>query len=156
MPQETQQPRRRRQCNIIWFNPPFNKNVETNIARSFLNLVNTFFPVDNKLRKVINRDTVFKGNYTCMSNVRSIITSHNARITRKANHKTLVHTTVTAWKWRKQLLPEIPRSLAVSFSYLRCCSKIYNRSRETKPIKKTSWDLGSSPGYLGSSPGSPG
>ena len=49
MPQETHKQRRNRQRNIIWFNPSFSKNVKTNIARSFLNLVDTHFPVGHKL-----------------------------------------------------------------------------------------------------------
>ena len=44
MPHVTQQPRRNRQRNIIWFNLPFSRNVKTNIARSFLKLVDTQFP----------------------------------------------------------------------------------------------------------------
>ena len=43
-PHETQRPRRNRQPNVIWFNPPFSKNVKTNIARCFLHLVDTHFP----------------------------------------------------------------------------------------------------------------
>ena len=33
-PHETQRPRRNRQRNVVWFNPPFSKNVKTNIART--------------------------------------------------------------------------------------------------------------------------
>ena len=47
-PHETQRPRRNRQRNVIWFNPPFSKNVKTNIARSFLHLVDTHFPAGHK------------------------------------------------------------------------------------------------------------
>ena len=84
MPHVTQQPRRNRQRNIIWFNPPFSKNVKTNIARSFfLKLVDTHFPIGNKLHKIFNRNTV-KVSYSCMNNVKSIITSHNTRIIRKS------------------------------------------------------------------------
>ena len=54
-----------------------------NIARSFLKLVDTHFPIGNKLHKIFNRNTV-KVSYRCMSNVKSIITSHNARIIRKS------------------------------------------------------------------------
>ena len=79
MPHATQQPRRNRQRNIIWFNPPFRKNVKANIARSFLKLVGTHFPIGNKLHKIFNRNTV-KVSYICMSNVKSIITSHNTGI----------------------------------------------------------------------------
>ena len=83
MPHLTQQPRRNRQRNIIWFNPPFSKNVKTNIARSFLKLIDTHFPIGSKLHKIFNRNTV-KVSYSCMSNVKSIITSHNTRIIRKS------------------------------------------------------------------------
>ena len=70
---ETQQPYRNRQCNVIWFNPPFSKNVKTNIACSFLHLVDSHFPAGHKLHKIFNRNTV-KVRYSCMNNVRSIIT----------------------------------------------------------------------------------
>ena len=82
-PHETQRPRRNRQRNVIWFNPPFSKNVKTNIARSFLHLVDTHFPAGHKLHKIFNRNTV-KVSYSCMNNVRSIITSYNTRIIRKS------------------------------------------------------------------------
>ena len=82
-PHETQRPRRNRQRNVIWFNPPSSKNVKTNIARSFLHLVDTHFPAGHKLHKIFNRNTV-KVSYSCMNNVRSIITSHNTRIIRKS------------------------------------------------------------------------
>ena len=83
MPHVTQQPRRNRQRNIIWFNPPFSKNVKTHIARSFLKLVDTHFSIGNKLHKILNRNTV-KVSYSCMSNFESIITIHNTRIIRKS------------------------------------------------------------------------
>ena len=87
MPQDTRKQRRNRQRNIIWFNPPFSENVKTNIARSFLNVhthfVDTHFPVGHKLHKIFNRNTV-KVSYSCMSNVRSIITSHNTRIIKRS------------------------------------------------------------------------
>ena len=94
-PHETQRPRRNRQRNVIWFNPPFSKNVKANIARSFLHLVDTHFPAGQKLHKIFMRNTV-KVSYSCMNNVRSIITNHNTRIIRKSQTQVLVQTTVTA------------------------------------------------------------
>ena len=88
MPQETHKQRRDRQRSIIWFNPPFSKNVKTNIARSFLNLRDTHFPVGYKLHKIFNRNTV-KVSYSCMNNVRSIITSHNTRIIKKSKSQNI-------------------------------------------------------------------
>ena len=81
MPHVTHQYRRNRQRNIIWFNPPFSKNIKTNIARNFLNLVDTQFPAGHKLHKIFNRNTV-KVSYSCMNNVKNIISKHNTRIIR--------------------------------------------------------------------------
>ena len=97
-PHETQRPRRNRQRNVIWFNPPFSKNVKTNIARSFLHLVDTHFPAGHKLHKIFNRNTV-KVSYSCMNNVRSIITSHNTRIIRKSQTQV---TGVDNWNCRNK------------------------------------------------------
>ena len=88
MPQETHKQRRNRQRNIIWFNPPFSKNVKANIARSFLNLLHTHFPVGHKLHKIFNRNTV-KVSYNGMSNVRSIITCHNTCIIRRSQSQNI-------------------------------------------------------------------
>ena len=83
MPHVTHQSRRNRQRNIIWFNPPFSKNIKTNIARNFLDLVDTHFPAGHKLHKIFNRNTV-KVSYSCMNNVKNIISKHNTRIIRKS------------------------------------------------------------------------
>ncbi len=72
MKQAPQKTRRNRQRNIIWFNPPFSKNVKTNIARNFLCLIDKHFPPNHKLHKIFNRNTV-KVSYSCMNNVKSII-----------------------------------------------------------------------------------
>ncbi len=80
MKQASQTTRRNRQRNIIWFNPPFSKNVKTNIARNFLCLIDKHFPPNHKLHKIFNRNTV-KVSYSCMNNVKSIISKHNTHIT---------------------------------------------------------------------------
>ena len=90
MPHVTKQPRRNRQRNIIWFNPPFSKNVKTNIARSFLKLVDTHLPIGHKLHKIFNRNTV-KVSYSCMRNVNSVIASLNTRIIRKSQPQDTRH-----------------------------------------------------------------
>jgi hypothetical protein len=51
----SQRTRRNRQCNIIWFNPPFSKSVNTNIGREFLSLIDKHFPLQHKLHKIFNR-----------------------------------------------------------------------------------------------------
>ena len=66
----------RRQRKIIWFNPPFNKNVQTNIGRAFINLIDKCFPTDHRLRKVFNRNTV-KLSYSCTPSMKQVIDGHN-------------------------------------------------------------------------------
>ena len=73
---------RQRKRNIIWFNPPYNKNVSTNVARLFLNLVDKHFTKKNNLHKVFNRNNV-KISYSCTENVSSIISSHNKKMSTK-------------------------------------------------------------------------
>ena len=80
----SQRTRRNRQRNIIWFNPPFSKSVNTNIGREFLSLIDKHFPPQHKLHKIFNRNTL-KISYSCMNNVKSIIgTKHNAHIIRNS------------------------------------------------------------------------
>ena len=72
-----------RKSNIIWFNPPYSKNVKTNIAPKFLRLIDKHFPKSSKLHKIFNRNST-KVTYSCMPNVKSNISSHNHRVLKKA------------------------------------------------------------------------
>ena len=49
---------RSRSWNVIWYNPPFSKNVKTNISHKFLQLIDKHFPPCNKLSKLFSRHTV--------------------------------------------------------------------------------------------------
>jgi hypothetical protein len=69
----------RRKRNIIWYNPPYSRNIKTNIGRLFLSLISKHFPKSNKLHKIFNKNTI-KISYSCMSNVHSIISAHNKSI----------------------------------------------------------------------------
>ena len=62
-------------CCILWYNPPFSKNVSTNIGHRFLALVYKHFPKDHKLLI-----TLIKISYSCMNNTKQIIDNHNKRI----------------------------------------------------------------------------
>ena len=46
-------PSRNRKQNIIWYNPPCNKSVSTNIGRLFLNLLDKHFHKRAKINKTI-------------------------------------------------------------------------------------------------------
>ena len=77
-------PRRNRQRNIIWHNPPFSKNVKTNISRTFLNLISKHFPKQHKYHSLFNKNNV-KVSYSCMDNMKSIINKHNKKVTNADN-----------------------------------------------------------------------
>ena len=52
-----QNSRKNRQRNVIWFNPPYSMNVQTNIGREFLNLVSKHFPKNHRYSKIFNKAT---------------------------------------------------------------------------------------------------
>ena len=65
-----------RERNITWFNPPFNINVATNVAKTFLSLIDKHFPKDKTLSKIFNRNTI-KVSYSCLPNVKQTISNNN-------------------------------------------------------------------------------
>ena len=71
-----------RQRNVTYFNPPFSKNVRTNIGGKFLKLIVKCFPKQHPLSKVINRNTV-KVSYKCMPSFKAEITKHNKSAMKK-------------------------------------------------------------------------
>ena len=50
-------------------NPPFNINVATNVAKTFLTLIDKHFPKNRRLSKIFNRNTI-KVSYSCLPNVK--------------------------------------------------------------------------------------
>ena len=77
---KNQSPRRRnRQRKTIWFNPPLNKKVQTNVAKRFLKLINKHFPRNHHLHKLFNRNNI-KVSYSCTQNVGRIIKAHNKKL----------------------------------------------------------------------------
>ena len=58
-----------RKRKITWFNPPFNINVATNVAKRFLALIEKHFPKNERLRKIFNGNTI-KASYSCLNNVK--------------------------------------------------------------------------------------
>ena len=74
--------KRSRSRNITWFNPPYSANVATNIGHKFLQLIDECFPKDHPLHKIFNRNTL-KVSYSCMPNMKNIISSHNNLVLNK-------------------------------------------------------------------------
>ena len=71
--------KRNRHRNVIWFNPPYSKNVETSFGKRFLKLLDDHFPKSHKLHKIFNRENV-KMSYGCVDNIAQIIKKHNKRV----------------------------------------------------------------------------
>ena len=66
---------------VLWYNPPFSSNVKTNVGKKFLSLLRKHFPPSSELHKLFNTKKV-KLSYSCCPNMKTIISSHNAKITR--------------------------------------------------------------------------
>ena len=82
--------KRKRQRNILWFNPPYNKTVKTKIGKFFLQLIKKHFPKEHKFHKIFNRNTL-KLSYSCMPNVKTKINTHNRVILRNTPSKNTKH-----------------------------------------------------------------
>jgi hypothetical protein len=76
---KTRRKTRNRKRNILWYNPPYNSSVKSNIASDFLKLLDRCFPHGHPLRKILNRNTV-KVSYSCTPNMEKIISSRNAKL----------------------------------------------------------------------------
>ena len=59
--------KRNRSRKIISFNAPYSQNVETNVAKTFLRLIDKRFPKSHKLHKIFNKNNL-KVSYSCPTN----------------------------------------------------------------------------------------
>jgi len=75
--------KKNRKRKILYFNPPFSKNVQTNIGQQFLKLLRDHFPKDSPLKKVVNSNNV-KLSYRCMGNFKQTIAAYNSKIQKQA------------------------------------------------------------------------
>ena len=73
------QTNRSRKRNVLWFNPPYNLSVSTNIGKDFLKLLDKHFPPTSNMHQYFNRNTI-KITYSSMPNISSIISSHNKKV----------------------------------------------------------------------------
>ena len=65
--------------NRIWLNPSYTANVAIKVGKQFLSLSDKHFPPRKKFHKIFNRNTI-KISYSCMSNMKTIVNSHNCKI----------------------------------------------------------------------------
>ena len=88
--QETRAPSRRcRKRRITWFNPPFSKQVKTNIASTFLQIIDDCFPIGHILRSSFNRNTI-KASYRTMTNMAQLLSKHNKKVLSNVRPKVAV------------------------------------------------------------------
>jgi len=69
--------------------------METNVGKCFLSLIAQHFTKSNPLHKIFNRNTL-KLSYSCMNNVKSIISSHNKTVISKSTNLIKIRKIVTA------------------------------------------------------------
>ena len=65
-------------------------NVKTNLGRKFLLVVDKCFPKNHPLNKIFNRHTL-KLSYSCMPNMKAVISSHNINILPHDHDATTAH-----------------------------------------------------------------
>ena len=76
---ETPAKKRNRKRKILWFNPPYNQTVRTNVGKEFLGLLEKCFPPNHPLRKIFNRQNV-KVSYSTTPNMAQIISGKNSKV----------------------------------------------------------------------------
>ena len=76
-----------RKRRVTWFNPPYSMDVETNVGKEFLKLIDFHFPPGHILHSVFNRTTI-KVSYRCLPNMGAQVAKHNAKILRNSNNVT--------------------------------------------------------------------
>ena len=86
MKNERKQNRKTRKRQILYFNPPYNRAVVSQVGKSFLHLIDKHFR-NSSLGKIFNRNNV-KVSYSCTENMACVIRSHNRQFTDGQN-KTL-------------------------------------------------------------------
>ena len=80
----TQNARRNRNRNVLWFNSTYSQNKKSNIGKLFIKLVRKHFTKNNKYHKIFNLNTL-KLSYCCTTSVGNIIKQHNSKVLSKTN-----------------------------------------------------------------------
>ena len=71
-----------RKIKIIWFNPPYNQSVSTNVAQTFLKLIDKHFPHSHRFYKIFNCNTIMV-SYSCTDNIGQHVKKHNNYVQQK-------------------------------------------------------------------------
>ena len=71
--------KRSKKRQTFWFNPVFDKQVETNVGAKFLQILDTTFTRDHVLHKLFNCHTV-KVSYRTLGNLAKTISTQNSKV----------------------------------------------------------------------------
>ena len=78
--------KKNRQRNTVYWNPPYNKGLVTNIGKKFIELIDKHFPANHDLSVALNRHTI-KLSYSTTQNIDQIISAHNRKILKQRNEE---------------------------------------------------------------------
>ena len=123
-------PKRHRNRNTIWFNPPYNANVATNVGHKFLQAIDECFPLGHPLHKILNRNNL-KLSYSCMPNVHQIIATHNKTILKKHSEPTQEEAPRECNCRHKESCPLPGKCLTESVVYQATVTREDNLQKET-------------------------
>ena len=101
---KTRKKNKTKKRKITWFNPPFNNNVATNVAKTFLALIDKDFPKNKRLSKIFNRNTITV-SYSCLPNVKQTISNNNHRLLQLHRMKESTQDSSYVTVGKKKLLP---------------------------------------------------
>ena len=74
--------KKNRKRKSIWWNPPYSKEVQSNLTKMFYSTIQRAFPKNHPyLSKLFNKQNM-KFSYSCTRNMGAIIASHNSKIIR--------------------------------------------------------------------------
>ena len=78
-PKTKNRSKKRAKRHILWYNPPYNATVGTNVGKEFLKLIDECFPPSHPLHPIFNRKNV-KVSYSCTPNIEKIIAAKNTKV----------------------------------------------------------------------------
>ena len=111
---------------VASFNSPFNINVATNIAITFLALIDKQFPKDKRLSKIFNRNTI-KVSYSCLPNVKQTISNSNHRLLQLRRMKESTQDNC----WQKSPYPHDGKCLTKCVLYKATVTETTSNNQET-------------------------
>ena len=92
---QTNKPKRKRSRRIIWYNPPYSKNVATNIGKEFFKLLRLHFPKQHPLHRLFNNNTVKDHVRSCNSIIVKADKTRNMYAMEKEQYEKLLSENIT-------------------------------------------------------------